>query len=88
MSKKEVTARETGAFLIGAALMLAAIVVAQFLDRDEKARDAVRLKSESAVQGFNEGMNRIQCMGGIRYDTATGLAIDIDDQFHVKQHHE
>lgn len=83
MKHDEITPREALATLIGALLMLSVLMLGQLLDAADRREEAERLRARAAQSGFAEGMERMQCMGGIRYDTATGLAVDVQEPLQV-----
>lgn len=71
------TPREVLAAVGGALMMLASMATAQLFDAADREREAQLLKAEATATGFAEGMNRLRCVGGLRYDTGTGQYVDV-----------
>lgn len=77
MKRQPITLREAAAMLIGAALMFSTTCLGLWLDGADKAKEEQATRLAAAQAGFNEGMTRVQCMGGLRYDRHTGQYVDI-----------
>lgn len=89
------TLRDILAGIAGALAMTAIIAFAQWLDAQDIARlereraarraaDAAiateKARAEAAAQAYQDGLDRIRCVGGWRIDALTGRAIDLDTQ--------
>lgn len=85
MKRDEISIREVLALLLGAALMFFAMAAGQWLDADDRKHDAEKLRVRAAQSGFEEGLGRLRCVGGIRYDLATGMAVDLQEEFLVRR---
>lgn len=85
--------RDLAAGIAGALGMTAVIAFAQWLDARERAfaehvqtqaraRAAAQAlehaRSEAARAGYQDGLDRIRCVGGWRIDALTGRAIDLE----------
>lgn len=77
MRKNAISIREVASGIIGALTMLALMILAQVLDSRSMKKELDVLRAQSVSAGFEEGMNRIKCTGGARYDSSTGLPIDL-----------
>lgn len=71
--------------VIGAALMLALICAGQLLDAKDRARENDQLRLSAIKSGFEEGLDRMQCLGGVRYDVATGALVDLHEELLVRR---
>jgi hypothetical protein len=71
------TLREAAAGIGGALLMLAFMAGAQILDANDRQREAEQLRIAAAEDGFSEGLNRLRCVAGMRYDVAVGEFVDV-----------
>ena len=74
---QRITMREAAATLIGAALMTSIMCLGSWLDHMDKVNEEETIRLAAAKAGFEEGMTRVQCMGGLRYDRLTGHYVDI-----------
>lgn len=87
------TLRDLAAGIVGALGMTAIIVFAQWLDAQDlaaleharaqaRARNAAeqldRARTEAVRAGYQDGLDRIRCVGGWRIDALTGRAIDLE----------
>ena len=77
MNRERMTLRDGCAALLGGAFMLAAMVLAQCLDGYDKKKEEEALRAAAVSVGFREGMARLRCIGGLRYDTGTGQYVDV-----------
>lgn len=85
MKRDEISIREVLALLLGAALMFFAMAAGQWLDADDRKHEAEKLRVRAVQSGFEEGLDRLRCVGGIRYDLATGMAVDIEEELLAKR---
>ncbi len=69
--------RETAAAVLGGAFVMCAMTIAQVLDARDAARENEHLRAEAARAGFNEGISRLRCVAGMRYDVAAGEFVDV-----------
>lgn len=77
MKQERITLREGCAALLGATFMLTAMILAQCLDGYDKAKEEEALRESAARVGFEEGLARLRCVGGLRYDSGTGHYVDV-----------
>lgn len=71
------TLREVAAGIVGALLMLVVTASAQIIDANDRQSEADQLRAEAVRAGFQEGIQRLICVAGLRYDTATGNYVDV-----------
>lgn len=76
-----ITVKEAACYFLGAASMFVVAVIAQALDVADFRSEAQRLRVTAATEGYDEGIKRVRCIGGIRYDVATGRIIDAHSKF-------
>jgi hypothetical protein len=76
MNRNKVTLREAMAAVLGAVAMFSVIFLAQIIDANDKEFEAQQLRADAVRGGFYEGMSRIMCVGGLRYDRTAGKYID------------
>lgn len=77
MKHERITLREAAAALIGAALMFSTTCLGQWLDAEDRANEERALRESAARVGFEEGLARLRCVGGLRYDAMTGHYVDV-----------
>lgn len=77
MKYERITLREAAAALIGAALMSSVTCLGQWLDAEDRAKEEKALRESAARVGLEEGLARLRCIVGLRYDAMTGLYVDV-----------
>lgn len=56
---------------------MAVMVLAQWLDAEDRKHEAEQLRAVAVREGFQDGLDRIQCLGGFRYDAASRRFVDV-----------
>lgn len=77
MKRQPITLREAAAMLTGAAIMLSTTCLGQWLDAEDRAKEERVLRESAARVGLEEGLARLRCVGGLRYDAMTGHYVDV-----------
>lgn len=77
MNKNRINRRESFAALIGGCAILTLMAVAQWLDAESARREAEAMRAKAIAAGFEEGLSRVRCAGGLRYDSITGEFVDV-----------
>lgn len=85
MGQKGITLREALAAVLSGCAVLVVMAWAQIMDSADMERDQAHVRAEAVSVGFEEGLNRIRCRGGVRYDAATGFAVDVMAHKEVSQ---
>lgn len=76
MGQNGITLREAFSAVLGGCAVLVVMAWAQIMDSADIQREQAHVRAEAVSVGFEEGLNRIRCRGGVRYDAATGFAVD------------